>query len=51
MMHPRKGEVKNLGEERVLIQILIHYREMALKQYRDGSNVDIPNSMLLYLQE
>jgi hypothetical protein len=31
--------------------ILVHYREMAPKQCRDGSNVDIPKSMLRYLQE
>ena len=31
--------------------ILVHYREQALKQYREGNNVDIPKSMLPYLRE
>jgi predicted phage terminase large subunit-like protein len=31
--------------------ILIHYRELALKQSRNASNVDIPKSMIPYLHE
>jgi hypothetical protein len=31
--------------------ILIRYRELALKQSRNASNVDIPKSMIRHLQE